>query len=178
MTLNGCRDEAAKKYFFPPESSDDNLVFTKFSVSLAYLAGTFHNVFCDIFEPNARPDQKETFRLFPAMVLYRHAVELLLKAILNDVCETPPPTTHNVMELFNLICTRQCMCDALGVDVKFVQDALAELQDVDNGQAFRYGTNKQGLPCFPNMPRTVDGKRLFEICERLWRALWQVHGPV
>lgn len=168
-----------KKYFFPEDSSNDNLVFTRFPVTWAYLAATYHNVFCDIFRPTGAPQQKETFRLFPAMMVFRHAIELLLKAILNDVCKTAPPTnTHCVKKLFRMMRTRRGVRDALGEEGQFVEDALAELQDVDSGHAFRYGTDQHGKPCFPKMPKTVDGVRLFEICERLWGALWRVHGPV
>ncbi len=169
-----------KKYFFPPESPDDNLVFTKFDPSLAFLAGTYHNVFVDIFKPLAAPESKETFRLFPAIRLYQHATELLLKAILQDVCgKIPPNNTHHLMDLFGLICESQCVCDALGADFKFVKVALGELHDADTtATGFRYGIDKKGNPCFPNMPETVDAKKLFEVCEKLWNALWRVHGPV
>ncbi len=168
---------AKKKYFFPPESPDDNLVFTKFDPSLAFLAGTYHNVFCDIFKPSAKPESKETFRLFPAMRLYQHATELLLKAIIQDVCgKTPPTNKHDLKYLFELICESQCVRDALGADFEFVKLALDELHEADTrATGFRYAVDKQGNPCFPNMPKTVDGKKLFDVCEKLWVALWQVH---
>ncbi len=171
---------AKKKYFFPPESPDDNLVFTKFHPSLGFLAGTYHNVFCDIFKPSAKPELRDTFRLFPAMRLYQHATELLLKAIIQDVCgETPPNNTHNLKCLFKRICKTQCVCDALGADFEFVKLAIGELHKADaGGTGFRYAVDKKGNPCFPNMPETVDAKKLFEVCEKLWKALWRVHGPV
>ena len=167
---------AKKKYFFPPVSPDDNLVFTKFDPTLAFLAGTYHNVFCDIFKPLAKPESKETFRLFPAMTLYRHAVELLLKAILQDVCGETPPNKHNLKCLFDKICKTQCVRDALGADFEFVEVAIGELHDADRtSTGFRYAVDMNGNNCFPNMPKTVDGKKLFKQCEKLWVALWQVH---
>ena len=166
-----------KKYFFPPESPDDNLNFTKLHPSLAFLAATYHNVFREIFEPLAKPELKETFRLYPAMRLYQHATELLLKAIIQDVCgETPPTDKHDLKALLEQICKNQCVCDALGADLKFVKHAIGELHIADSGgTGFRYAFDKNWNPCFSNMPKTVDGKKLFDVCEKLWVALWHVH---
>lgn len=187
MAQDGPRGETKdKQYFFPDESPNDNLVFTKFArpakpaASWAYLAGTCHNVFRDIFSPSAAPERKETFRLFSAMMIYRHAVELLLKAIIIDVCKTTPrPVGHSLKKLFNRIRTRRDVKVTLGKDLEFVQTAIAELHSADDSsEGFRYATDHKGKPYFPDMPKTVDGKRLFENCEKLWDALWRVHGPV
>ena len=53
--------EDQEKYFFPPSTCKDNLVFMRFPLRLAYLAATCHSVFADIFSPATRPDCKDSF---------------------------------------------------------------------------------------------------------------------
>ena len=150
----------------------------KFPLRLAYLAATCYNVFEDVFSPAAKPESTDSFRLFPAMMMFRHAVELILKAIIRDVLKAHPPTnTHKVSDIFEQH-VRGNLQGTLGDDEQFVSDALRELQDADPGDAFRFGFDKNGLPYFQNMPESVDARKVFDVCERLWGALWRVHGPV
>jgi hypothetical protein len=168
------------KYFFPPSTCKDNLVFMRFPLRLAYLAATCRNVFVDIFSPATKPDHRDSFRLFPAMMVFRHAIELLLKAIILDVCGKQPPTdTHNLSDLFEDHVRPNASSRAvLAADEEFVSEALMELQNADPGDAFRFGFDTKGKAYFPNMPESVDAPKLFGICERLWNILWRVHGPI
>jgi len=173
---------ANRKYFFPPKSSGDDLVFKKFDTTLAYLAGTNYNVFCDLFGPNAKPQHKETFRLFPVMTIYRLAVELLLKAIYWKIRQIPLPrrrNKHDLSWLFSLICDDEGVCKSLGAELQFVEDALHELNQADpKSDAFRFGEDMEGAVFFRGMPKSVNCKKLFSVCERLWIALRKVHGPM
>ncbi|MDP7288886.1 MAG: hypothetical protein QGH94_12930 [Phycisphaerae bacterium] len=175
-------EHANRKYFFPSESSNADLVFKKFDTTLAYLAGTNYNVFCDLFGPDAKPQHKETFRLFPVMTIYRLAIELLLKAIYWKVhqCQLPRERNmHDLFWLFGLICNDENVCRLLGDEKKFVKDALHELNEADPGSyAFRFGEEINGTVCFDGMPMSVNCAELFDTCDRLWIALWKVHGPV
>jgi hypothetical protein len=194
-----------KQYFFPPESSGENILFTKFPANWGFLAATYHNMFVRVFSPDAKPECRDSFALFPAMMLYRHSIELLLKAIYTKMHRTVPATqdshtwmsklahvlhirrkhpeqksptdTHSVLKLFKMIRTRREVRNALGVEEKFVMCALTELQQLDKGDGFRYGADMRGNPSFPGMPEQINGPIVFRDCERLWNALQEVHGP-
>ena len=166
------------KCFFPPESSTDNMVFTKLDIGWFSIAVTYHNAFRDIFAPESHPESHGgTFRLFPAMLLFRHTMELLLKAILNDSCHARPPTSEHNLDKLD-VQVMQCLPNPWGDDMVFVREALSELQAVDPGTGFRYGTNKQNELHFKGQPKTVDATRLFGVCKKLWEVLMNAHGPV
>ncbi len=168
------------QYFFPAAcaSAQRSLCLKKFPVSWASLAATYHNVFYNLLCPSARAEYKDTFHIFPAMMIFRHAVELLLKAIIKDVCsETPPNNVHSLKKLFE-ICKNANFEDKLEKDLPFVEKAVDELQNADNGQAFRYPLDKEGNEFLPMYPEVIDADQLFKNCEKLWGALWNVHGPV
>jgi len=176
----GCEQGSQDRYFFPSVSKKDDLVFARWPLRLDRLAASYHNAFLDVFSPSTRPQFKDGFRLFPAMMLFRHAVELLLKAIVKDVCNEQPPTnTHDLVRIFE-IHVRPILPDRaiLPQDEEFVRQALAELQDKDSGDAFRYGLDNKMREYFDNSPETVDHRKLYGVCERLWGILWRVHGPV
>lgn len=167
-----------RMYFFPPPTQNDNLTFMRFRLHLAYLAAACHNIFKEIFAPAAEPERKDSFRLFPAMMIFRHATELLLKAIIKDVLKNDPPTnTHKVSDIFEEHLMGKIKWQS-GTEELFVRSALRELQDVDAGDAFRFGFDRKGQPHFQDEPLTVDARKLFDVCEKLWEALCRVHGPV
>jgi hypothetical protein len=169
------------KYFFPEAALGcGNMILARFGPearTYASFACSFHNVFEGLMShPQLRG--RDSFHLFPVMAIYRHALELLLKAIVQDTCEQEVPNTHNLCGLLDRCLETRAVSSALGNERDFVEEAICELQNLDPGDAFRYAKDTKGSDYFSSQPDTVDVEEAKRTCERLWTALWRVHGPV
>ena len=112
------------------------------------------------------------------MWLYRHAVELLLKAIIRDICGEQFSHIHDLTGLLEQAKSSPLVMQRLGKDEQFVTQAIAELEALGSGDGFRYGENKKGELHFRGLPPEVSSKAVHDNCEQLWNAIWRVHGPV
>ena len=170
----------AKKHFFPPAIGDADVVFTRFARSWGALAASYFNAFRDLFSPRACPQKKDSFRLFPAMMVYRHAIELLLKAIIVNTSGAYCGKQHSVKKLYETVKSAAEPHQHLAPKhATFVDEALEELEEIDaKGQSFRYPANRNGEPHFPGMPEGVNAAKTWKTCLQLWSRLWELHGPV
>lgn len=169
-----------RSYFFPDADESEDIVFTRFDRSWGALAVTYFNAFRDLFSPRACPQKKDSLRLFPAMMVYRHAIELLLKAIIVNASGAYCGREHSLKALYETVEStvdpRQHLAPQ---DATFVGEALEELEEIDaDGQSFRYPANRNGKPFFADMPEGVNAEHTFRTCQRLWASLWRMHGPI
>lgn len=116
----------------------------------------------------------------PALFLYRHALELVLKAILERTAEGPPKNEHNLSALLERL--QRFAKDEYKQDVPdWVVSRIEEFAAIDPGSmAFRYGQDRYGGK--GTKPTSVPGEvyvglpHLLQTMEELYLALAHAAG--
>jgi len=121
---------------------------------------------------------------FPVVYLYRHAIELSLKGLVNDgiylqILKDDQElldilTSHNLHSLWSKIrlVLKEVWPDGDDADVDAVEKIILEFHQADKpGQRLRYSKDKQGKPHTDTLPDRVDLVVLKQTMERLFQFL-------
>ena len=121
---------------------------------------------------------------FPVVYLYRHAIELNLKGLVNDgiylqILKDDQElqdilASHNLHSLWSKVrlVLKEVWPDGDDEDVDAVEKIILEFHQADrSGQRLRYSQDKQGKPHTGTLPYRVDLVVLKQTMERLFRFL-------
>lgn len=131
----------------------------------------------------ATKDRMDVF-FFPVTYLYRHAIELSLKGLVNDgiylqILKNDQDlqdilASHNLHCLWNKVrlVLKEMWPNGDDADVDAVEQIILEFHQVDkSGQRLRYSTNKQGKSHIDKLPDRVDLMILKQTMDSLFNFL-------
>jgi hypothetical protein len=157
-----------------------------------YCSGFFEAARC-LLDEAARNHLPVDTCFYPAMFLFRHALEVALKEMYASLWflnrrDGQPPQRHSLKQVweslrpdleyfFNVYPDDQTAdgCPVQQVPLDEVQAAIDELQELDpNGQAFRYPVSTTGTPTLEHV-QYVNLRHLLEATTRIGEAVnrWQ-----
>ena len=143
----------------------------------------------DMIVEAARSDDRNPDDLFyPVAYLYRHHLELMLKALVGlgveqgglEGCDDML-TGHNLHKLWHKAkqLIRQAWADSPENDLKATEQMILEFHALDEtGQAFRYERDKQGRQHLQNAPDRVDLDNLKARTDGVSQFLGAAYGGI
>lgn len=136
-----------------------------------------------VYSLAATKERMDVF-FFPVVYLYRHAIELNLKGLVNDGIDLQIlkddqdlqdiMASHNLHSLWSKVrlVLKAVWPDGDDADVDAVEKIILEFHQADkSGQRLRYSKDKQGKPHTGTLPYRVDLVVLKQTMERLFHFL-------
>ena len=172
------------KYFFHPSGPNDDARIAKVSNGINH-EPTWYYLACTSYlaAENILKDRSGgTFFIWPFLILFRNGVELMLKSIHVDLMgksiQEATGYGHDIEKLLNkALENRNIMAKDLSLEEEFLLDFIGELAALDkNGDAFRYGRNRNGIAFWEDWPESTNADILKRNCNKLFFMLRDLHG--